>query len=266
MSREQFSHKQPPTPAIRLTNELAVLKLGRWINDRGLRDQNDHKEAEEKRVPNSAEILLSRLNHPGSSSEIACKFCDDLPYDQTVLSDDTAFVVASLGAFLDGWVLASPKRHVLALADLTLPEWSQFNGVLRSAQETVESAYGPTVMFEHGSAGRGRTAGCGVDHAHMHIVPIDIDLRSAIKNISEDVGEFDWVPSESKPKGLPGQDYIFIQDRTGTWISHASHLPGQVVRRAIAKTLNIYEWDWKRNRQESRVLRVAERLRGPVRV
>jgi ATP adenylyltransferase len=221
-------------------------------------------EFKEEPVASSPETALSQRTISGLANPLTCRFCDELPEEQTVLDDPAAFAVASIGGFVDGWLLVSPRRHVLALSELTTTEWSEYDRTLTSARELVEATYGTSVLFEHGSSGLGRTAGCGVDHAHMHIVALDLDLRSAVAAIRDAVGQYDWITSTDRPKGMPGHDYIYLKDHTGAWISHARHLPSQVVRRAIASTLGVVDWDWKQNRQESRVRRVAELLRGPV--
>jgi ATP adenylyltransferase len=190
-----------------------------------------------------------------------CSICVGLPAEQQFLSDDAGIAVASLGAFVDGWALVFPRRHVLALAEMTSAEWSSFDAMLATARGNLESVYGNVVLFEHGSAGSGRTAACGVNHAHMHIVALDVDLRQAIAQIAHEVGTFVWSASEGRPDSVPGQDYIFLSDNTGSWISHSTHLPGQVVRRALAATLGHRQWDWKENLQEERMLSVAETLR-----
>ena len=34
----------------------------------------------------------------------------------------------------------------------------------------------PVTMFEHGASHTGSIMGCGVDHAHVHLVPLDFNL------------------------------------------------------------------------------------------
>jgi ATP adenylyltransferase len=192
---------------------------------------------------------------------LGCGVCSGLPLDQQFLSDPAAIAVASLGALVDGWALVFPRRHVLALAEMTPLEWTAFDKTLTTVRNRLESKYGPVVLFEHGSAGSGRTAACGVNHAHMHVVALDLDLRQAIARIDDQVGSFSWRPSNDRPVTVPAHDYIFLLDKSGSWISHSTHLPGQVVRRAIAFALGDPNWNWKENLQEERMLRVAEKLR-----
>ncbi|MDN4639928.1 hypothetical protein QCD70_06715 [Agreia sp. PsM10] len=162
---------------------------------------------------------------------------------------------------VEGWLLAFPAVHVLSLADLSFDDWDGFSELLENARSLLRGAYGSTVMFEHGSAGVGRLAACGVDHAHMHLVPLDIDLRAAISNLAGELGEFEWTRIEGRVEPIAEEDYIFISDRTGSWVTRSSHLPSQVVRRAIALELGISEWDWKKDARPGTVSSTRARLR-----
>jgi ATP adenylyltransferase len=174
-----------------------------------------------------------------------CRYCQLERHEPLIMSSKAGYVVPSIGAMVEGWVLVFPERHVLALSDLTGLEWSEFEVLIRRTRATVEAEFGETVLFEHGSAGIGRTAACGVDHAHMHVVPLAIDLRKAVAACSDDVGSFDWSRVVGRPDVIAGNDYLYISDRTGKWVARSPWLPGQVIRRAIANHLGSPVWDWK---------------------
>jgi ATP adenylyltransferase len=192
--------------------------------------------------------------------EVQCHFCELERHEDTLLSDVSGSVVPSVGSMVPGWTLVFPSEHVYSLADLGDDAWSGFSALVESAKRLVEQAFGPTVMFEHGSAGGGRTAACGVNHAHMHIVPIDVDLRKEIANTANEVGSFEWDRSGIRVTPVDDHDYIFISDRTGSWVTRSKSLQSQVVRRALARYLNLQEWDWKRDPRESTVLETRARL------
>jgi ATP adenylyltransferase len=176
---------------------------------------------------------------------LPCRFCPNNGHDLVVLDQPGGFAIPSYGALVEGWLLLVSTRHIHALSELSEEEWSDFDCLREAAIARVENHYGPTVSFEHGAAGSGRMAGCGVDHAHMHIVPIQTDLRSAIAAISHDVGTFAWQAAKCRPTNEGASDYIWLADATGTWITESQGLPSQVVRRAIANQLGEATWDWK---------------------
>lgn len=206
----------------------------------------------------------NRIDHDFAHREasIKCKFCSDIPFQEIVYQSLSTNVVASIGALVEGWTLVFPVKHVLSLAGLEAGEWLDFQRDLTKIKESVENKFGPVVLFEHGSAGAGRTAGCGVDHAHMHIVPLNFDLRISVEKISNEVGKYEWTKVKTRPASRPGFDYIYLSDKTGSWITYAPLLPSQVIRRAIANEIGADEWDWKKDNQSERMLRVAATLRG----
>jgi ATP adenylyltransferase len=209
---------------------------------------------------NMTELLES--NHGVDALAPTCRFCGDNLREVPLFDDDGGIVLPSVGAMIEGWLIAFPTRHVLSLAELSDIEWSAFDILLRSARKRVEQMWGSTVMFEHGSAGVGRLAACGVDHAHMHIVPIQLDLRGAIAACSDEVGNYSWTPVFERVERVVEQDYIFVSDRTGNWVARSDNLPGQVVRRAIAKWFDYSDWDWKVNARMHVVEATRQKLTG----
>lgn len=195
------------------------------------------------------------------STDADCKYCDIATLEDAVLSGLSGTAVPSFGAMVEGWLLVFPARHVLSVAELSETECADFEALVEEARHLVEERYGPTVQFEHGSAGVGRLAACGVDHAHVHVVPLVIDLRRAIAALDLDL-EFGWESVDSRVQMPRASDYVYLSDSTGAWVSYHQWLPGQVVRRAIAKSLGIEEWDWKQNARMSIVEATRARLRS----
>ncbi len=93
------------------------------------------------------------------------------PIYDTVLHDTgTMIVTPTLGSIVPNWILAIPKRHAVNAA-----RWAQGeqNTVLVAVKEIIHS-FGrdarDVIWFEHGATEPLSTVGCGVDHAHIHII------------------------------------------------------------------------------------------------
>jgi len=194
------------------------------------------------------------------SSKEACRFCDLGAYETPILSSAAGIVVPSVGSMVAGWELVFPTSHVSSLAELNEDAWLGFSRLLSSARGDLERKFGPTILFEHGSAGFGRTAACGVDHAHMHVVPMSLDLRGAVRNVAATVGSFEWRGVQERVLSRENQDYIYLEDHSGKWVTYADNLPSQVVRRAIAHQLGLAGWDWKTNPRLSVMERTRQKL------
>lgn len=202
----------------------------------------------------SERVGMSRLE-----VQSGCRICDAPERERLVGQSRRSVAFPSLGAFVEGWVLVAPRSHVVALSELARDEWQDLSEMLETCNRQIKAAYGPTVLFEHGAAGTSRTAGCGVDHAHMHIVPWNGDLREEIARVP-DLGEFTWRNAEGQPRGDGGMDYIWLCDASGTWITYAPELPSQVIRRAIARELGLSWWDWKSDLRRETAEATADRL------
>lgn len=130
--------------------------------------------------------------------------------DRPWLENDSYMVFASVGALVEGWSLAVPKRHCLnLLGDYSDARFTEF---VRDAVSTVQSAYGSAVVFEHGGQSEHSSTSCGTSHAHLHIVPIKFSLQQAAVAFDD---ELRWLQCSLKNlKGLVGnQEYLFVADR-----------------------------------------------------
>lgn len=184
-----------------------------------------------------------RANVSGRSS---CTFCSG-PDPSEVVTDTPGGLraIASYGAFVPGWTIVVPPAHVPSTTALSREAGREFANFRSDVGALIESRLGPYVMFEHGAADFSRPAGCGVDHAHVHMVPLDIDLRRAIADLEEPDLDLAWERVDGLPVHRPGSDYIWVCDSTGAWIAYTYSQPSQVVRRALARHLGVDQWDWK---------------------
>jgi len=187
-----------------------------------------------------------------------CRFCSLQQFEELIGRTSSTVTVPSVGAFIEGWSLVLPTTHVTSLAQLGRGSANDFEAALIDSQALVQHHYGQTVMFEHGSESAARSAGCGVDHAHAHIVPGHFNLRVAIHDWGGLRGELSWTASPRPYVVHGGSDYLWVSDHTGGWLARHPHLPSQVVRQALGKVLDEVVWDWK---AEPRVT-IVERTRG----
>jgi hypothetical protein len=88
-----------------------------------------------------------------------------------VLRDTGTMVVTpTLGSIIPNWVLAIPKRHAANAA-----RWAQNErSAPLSAIKDITRSFGrdpeDVIWFEHGATEPHSIVGCGVDHAHIHIL------------------------------------------------------------------------------------------------
>lgn len=179
-----------------------------------------------------------------------CRFCG-IETRERVLAGDSrrrTVVVPSKGALVPGWILVVPVDHVLSLAELPDERRGPFALATQEADLHLRERLGAVVQFEHGPAAEGRSAGCGVDHAHLHLVPLDVDLRAVAASTGLLPDDASWRPAvwPWAARSRPHSDYLFVRDTDGSgWILEASTVPSQLFRRALARLQGHDRWDWK---------------------
>jgi ATP adenylyltransferase len=159
-------------------------------------------------------------------------------------------VLPSLGALVEGWVLVVPKGHFLSMATVPISLLPEMDDLKSAVATRLCRIYGAISAFEHGPGKNQRKVGCGVDHAHLHMLPVDFDLLTAATP---------FLPTDSRVEeaslthcqlaARAGDDYIYLEQPLGRGrIIHSQKLGSQLFRRAIAASLGVPdEFDWRTN-------------------
>ncbi len=209
-----------------------------------------------------------------SVGSLACDFCDEFSgghqnayakrygpnaANRELLSDGTFRVLPTLGQLVEGHLLIAPSFHVTSMGDLIPEESSRLEVVCESVRLALQQVYGRVLFFEHGirSAGSG---GCGIEHAHMHALPVIANgvLETLIREFGgcaihalADIGE--TVRQESS--------YLFFEDSSSTrYVFPVERIPSQYMRKLVADSIGKSDWDWRRCGQEPELFSTLERL------
>jgi diadenosine tetraphosphate (Ap4A) HIT family hydrolase len=202
-----------------------------------------------------------------------CDFCDEFsggqqnayairygPHaDRELLNDGVFRVLPTLGQLVEGHLLIVPSPHITSMGDLMPKESNHLEAVCDTVRQALREAYGQVLFFEHGIRGAG-SGGCGIDHAHIHAVPVaadgilDILVREfggcaihRLANIQEAV--------------KPGSSYLFVEDSSASrYVFPVSELPSQYMRRVVAESMGKSDWDWRKCGQEPELMATLERL------
>jgi ATP adenylyltransferase len=184
-----------------------------------------------------------------------CRLCYNLGadggpdvWDKPVLESPNFVAVPSLGALVPGWILLLPKEHYLAMGAIPLSLVAEMEELKRALVIRLGQAYGQLCAFEHGPSGPDREVGCGVDHAHLHLVPVKIDLgRAVLPLLPRGVGWSEAGFSECRRAFERGLDYLYLEQPLGKGhIAVHDHFGSQLFRRAIANHLGIdNEYNWR---------------------
>lgn len=117
--------------------------------------------------------------------ENSCVFCDpEKMRERLVYENEHYYVVATLGQIVSGYVIIVPKAHISCFG--VLPIGSAMRSLVTTIYLTQRAlnleyihddslgALSKILMFEHGIVGQ------TVKHAHLHLLPVKIDLTKKI--------------------------------------------------------------------------------------
>ena len=168
--------------------------------------------------------------------------------------------VPSLGQIVEGYLLIVPDRHFLALADLPDNLFAEFCDLVERVSARLRDAYGPSVLFENGTRSIA-TGGCGVYHAHLHLVPLS-DGQDPIEALKQ---ELPWSHIESiqdiRRRASGSASYIYYRDlRSKNYLFQVDRLSSQHIRRLLGERTGNAEWNWRKHGREEALVRTMNRL------
>ena len=177
-----------------------------------------------------------------------------------VLTTTDFRVFPSIGQLVEGYLLITPKAHYAALDEMPAQLFDEFSAVHKSVRTAMSAEYGPSICFEHGARAP-INGGCGIYHAHLHILPFGEvgDPTQELKNRFpyEQIGHFRDI-AQLTEKSSP---YLFYEDaELNKYVFLVDNLPSQYMRRRIAETLGGIGWDWRNEGREDRLLQTLNRL------
>ncbi|WP_352955152.1 HIT domain-containing protein [Mesorhizobium sp. M1322] len=208
---------------------------------------------------------MNRSDMEASSSKFAWLTAPGLharpAHDVVVASNNHFVAVPSLGSLVPGWILLIPRRPMSTLSLMDTEERKAL-AVLRTELAARLSAYGHTVhAFEHGGAS-GSLVSCGVDQAHLHLVPLSFDLLHAARRHDlgwrTSVGIRDLTEAETG-----GKEYLFVERLGVSLIGFPETPTSQWFRRLIAQECGGREWDYKKNPNFEQLEATVAKLTAP---
>ena len=190
--------------------------------------------------------------HVAGSTQALCSLCDEMsggmpaPFRSAsglthrIIKATPSFVVLpSISPLVAGHVMIIPKDHSSGMLSAAATR-KQFLSVLDLVFTAVSASYGLSCVFEHG-IGIGMTGGCGIDHAHVHVLPLSL---SRIAVVHEALArDFDRAPRISIDQAFENHDctssYLFFGSSPLDVVVHYSEeIPSQYIRHTIAAALN----------------------------
>jgi len=188
-------------------------------------------------------------------------------WDQVLFESQHFVAIPTLGHLVQGWLLVVPKDCHLCVGALPVQLIVELIGFLEDVVSSVRAEYGPVAVFEHGPFQPLTVVGCGVDYAHVHVVPVkpDWSLLQAAKNMSPQI-HWETVSSlhDTRKYFEQSRSYLFLHEpfAVKSVIGTGPSIPSQLFRRIIANYVGRpHNFDWKQYPEHEKIQSTIERLR-----
>lgn len=186
-----------------------------------------------------------------------CRFCDifsKVSYssgevDGPWMAADGFSALVSIGALVPGWTLLCPDAHATNMLESFKSEafWMFAN----NAERIIRRRFGTVSVFEHGAQRTGSLTGCGVNHAHLHMVPLGFSLVTESLRFQNTIN---WkrCAITQIDEFTNGSEYLFVADSfegvvTTGLVASLENSTSQFFRRVIASRLGLSDfYDYRR--------------------
>lgn len=220
-----------------------------------------------RRLPRGAKLRMAFAERPMT---LTCKFCSVFhlaatPCDRPVLRTPNFVVAPTVGALVPGWMLIVSNKHYIAAGALEIPMLEELRETIRTVAAAMQRDHRTAAVFEHGPVCENSAVGCGIDHCHVHVVPVEFDLFSEAASLSAEAG-IQWETAAdltvTNTYHRAGRPYLYLEQNGVRRIGSSRSLPSQFFRRVIASRQGRpQEFDWKAHDVVSSAhLREARRL------
>lgn len=174
-------------------------------------------------------------------------------FDQPINETPNFVVVPSLGSIVVGWILVVPKCPLVTFQCLPTGLKNECRALVNEMRTTLATKFGSAAVFEHGG-GRGSLTACGVDHAHLHLAPLNFDLVAAC----EEEHSVEW--QRSSGFSLPfdadrsSGEYLYAATKDATLVGQVRVPVSQWFRRLIASRSGLADqWNYREHAFHSNI-------------
>lgn len=187
--------------------------------------------------------------------------------DRPLLVTDDWLVAPTLGAVVPGWLIALPRRPVLSFRDWARTGGLSALGVVSQVCTRLGLRSDEVIWFEHGPAQAGTLVGCGLDHAHVHILIRPAFSFEAFALCAQASAPFSWVEDSATESwsALPAASSYLIAgsgDR-GIRALNVETAGSQFFRRVVASVgASGADWDYRRTAHVPNILSTISLFRS----
>ena len=143
-------------------------------------------------------------------------------------------IMPMVGPLVPGYLLIVPKDHYLSISQLPKEQIEELKIVKEELKKVFEKHYGKSVFYEHGALSCSAKGGSCSDHAHLHIVAVDIDVKDKFGQYGYELRKLDDYSEiiNQKQRNIP---YLYYENQKGEmFLADAPIVESQFIRKLIA--------------------------------
>lgn len=187
-------------------------------------------------------------------------------YDEILLDLGDFVVTPTLGSIVANWLLLIPRKRVTNFSQL-VPDGVDPISLVQSVLSRLPVKSQNAIWFEHGSIESFPAIGCGVDHAHLHILIDPPFLFSEFAASFVEVRSLGWRPESAAlvyGRTEPNRPYLVAGSQDEAWIATAAESAGsQFFRRIVARLVSSDDfWDYRQHAHLGNVTETLKRFRS----
>lgn len=183
-----------------------------------------------------------------------CAFCKEFDEERTeesrIIWENRDFLLLpTIGCLRPGYCLLMPVDHVMSFAKLSEATLSESECLIEKHRSTLKGVFGKTIIAEHGPGSYCRKGASCCDHAHLHLIPVQDQLRKVCRIYEEIGGPPTVLKSFTSIKDYADDPYLLLSPEVGVyWVwTNTDDFRSQFVRWVVARVSGIEEqYDWRK--------------------
>ena len=171
-------------------------------------------------------------------------------------------IMPMVGPLVPGYLLIVPKDHYLSISQLPKEQIEELKIVKEELKKVFEEHYGKSVFYEHGALSCSAKGGSCSDHAHLHIVAVDIDVKDKFGQYGYELRKLDDYSEiiNQKQRNIP---YLYYENQKGEmFFVFFPIVESQFIRKLIAKDIDALDRAlWNENIRIDWMIEIVKKLR-----
>ena len=177
---------------------------------------------------------------------------------------DNFIVIPSVSPIAVGHTMLLPKQHYTSMMACPKEMKDEALTLINSLYANLSDRFGQLFLFEHG-VGRLDDVACGINHAHLHFVPLGGCNYDAIINRIENIlGE--CTDNTLRDFILSNQDknayLMYGVTPSDMSLVYSNVIPSQIVRSSFSHVLKHSEWNWRQLNGKDEFVETVSLLRN----